>query len=245
MPDPCARVALFLDIDGTLSDLEATPSEAFIPEATLQALETIQRYHGAVALVSGRSIASIDAMCGGRRFAASGQHGLEMRLGDAIVTRMGSEEAFAPFVRQMEAELAGKWDGLVIEKKGLSVAAHYRRCPEVGSHILHVMERIAAAHPGQIDVQTGKCVVELKQSGSSKGTAIQKMMQDALFKGRMPVFAGDDVTDEAGFATAQQLGGAGIKIGLPPTLACYQLPDPQALRNWLQDAARNIRKEMI
>jgi trehalose 6-phosphate phosphatase len=245
LPELSASVALFLDIDGTLSDLEATPSDAFIPEATLHALETLQLHYGAVALVSGRSIASIDAICNGRHFAASGQHGLEMRLEDGVVTQTGDEEVFAPFIRQVEAELEGKWPGLLIEKKGLSVAVHYRQCPQAGSHVRHVIEGIASAHPAMLDVQTGKCVVELKRSGSSKGTAIQKMMQEERFKGKMPVFAGDDVTDEAGFAMAQQLGGAGIKIGLSPTLAHYHLPDPQTLRKWLQDAAENIRKEIL
>ena len=81
----------------------------------------------------------------------------------------------------------------------------------------------------------GKMVLELKPPGCDKGQAIAAFLGEAPFAGRRPVFAGDDVTDEAGFQVVNRLGGVSIRIGADaaPTSAGHGLPDVAAMQGWL------------
>ena len=87
-----------------------------------------------------------------------------------------------------------------------------------------------------VELLRGKCVLEVKPRGIHKGQAIADFMTQAPFAGRIPVFVGDDVTDEAGFAAVQALGGWGIKVGEGPTMAQHRCMTPAALRGWLSAA---------
>ena len=125
--------------------------------------------------------------------------------------------------------------GLLLERKQTSMALHYRQAPMLEALCMSTLQQAIANEPG-LQLLRGKAVVEVKSARVSKGAAIEAFMQEVPFAGRTPVFAGDDVTDEAGFEVVQRLGGEGIKVGNGPTHARHRCPDPQALRAWLSDA---------
>ena len=129
-------------------------------------------------------------------------------------------------------------DGVIVEDKGLSVALHFRRAPEAGAAALALADRVATDSDGRLLVQHGKMMVELRPTGGDKGSVIADFMAEPPFAGRIPVFIGDDVTDEQGFAVVNDMGGHTIRIGKNgPTEAHYRLNDVSSLRCWLESTA--------
>lgn len=229
---------LFLDFDGTLVDIADAP-DAVIVDPSLLALLTglARRQAGRLAVVSGRSIAQLDALLGpiARDIALSGSHGSEYRLDgmDEAPPRDSSLDAVEARMRQA----AAGQDGVIIESKTFGVALHYRLAPGFAPEA-HMIAQSLAREFG-LALQEGKMMVEARIPGSDKGTAITRLMRRAPMAGTRPVFIGDDVTDESGFAAARSLGGTGILVGLPrPTAAEFGLPDPTAVRAWLAGAIR-------
>ena len=135
-------------------------------------------------------------------------------------------------------ELAGKYKGLLVERKHAAIALHYRLAPELQAVCQETMTRIVEGQP-QLELLHGKFVFEVKPAGVNKGTAIDAFMREAPFAGRRPVFAGDDTTDETGFAVVQPHGGVAIKVGSGPTIAAHGLDSPRAVYEWLI-AARDL-----
>lgn len=233
-----AGCALFVDFDGTLADLAPRPDAvALLPGLTdtLKALH--RRLDGALAVVSGRPIEQLDRLLAPLMLPCAGVHGAERRQASGEVMRLETalEGVLETLAGQAEA-LAAQHPGLLVERKPGAVALHYRLAPAFEAACFALMERTVAQHPG-LTLLHGKQVVEAKPMGASKGHAIEAFMAETPFAGRRPLFAGDDVTDEAGFAAAQRLGGCGIKVGEGSTLARWRLPHPAALRHWLQHAA--------
>jgi trehalose 6-phosphate phosphatase len=225
------RDALFLDLDGTITPIRPRPDQVEIDARVNRALRQLsQRLGGRLAVVSGREIAEIDRLTGGIAPAAAGVHGLDLRLGTRRMTAApaaGVVSAAAEF-----RALAATDPGLLVEDKGLSTTLHYRQVPELEAEARALAERLAAEHG--LVLQTGKMVVELRTPGGDKGAAVETLMQEAPFLGSRPWFVGDDDTDEAGFAAAARLGGAGVLVGPPrPTAAHFRLPDVEAVADWL------------
>ena len=224
--------ALFLDVDGTLSDIAPTPSEAFVPDAMLVALHGLKS--GALALISGREIASIDAMTQPYRFAASGQHGFEIRKHpDAPIVFAETEDIPLQDMFEEAELLAAQYPGLVVERKSAGMALHFRNAPESELDVIHLLRRLVAQFPQTLCLQEGKLLGEIRQKHVNKGTAIESLMSSEPFFGRKPVFLGDDITDEIGFNTVNEMGGVTVKIGAGPTHAKFRLPAPADARQWL------------
>ena len=132
MTPPVTGCAYFLDIDGTLVEFEDDPSKVTIGRALHQLVEALYRSSGgAVALITGRSIADIDRLFPGRALAVAGQHGLERRTADGRVSRHPGRSRSLDAARRVLAELVGRHPGLLLEDKGLSLALHYRRAPRL------------------------------------------------------------------------------------------------------------------
>jgi len=234
LPPFDTRCAWFLDIDGTLLDIAAIPA-AVKPAPADSRLVTglYAATRGALALISGRSLAGIDKLFAPLHLPAAGQHGIERRdaKGQLHLHPFPQEE-----LRRAAAEIhafAARHEGLVFEDKGASVALHYRLAPQLAAAV-HAVVRRAAVHLGDgVEVQSGKMVAELKPSGRNKGIAIEEFMQEAPFRGRVPVFLGDDLTDEHGFLVVNRLRGHSVKIGSGPTAARWRIRDAAAVRAWL------------
>jgi trehalose 6-phosphate phosphatase len=207
--------AILLDIDGTLLDLMPTPREVWVPPGLRETLNgLLKRTSGALALVSGRSLNDIDLIFAPQEFPAVGGHGAEMRLA-------ADSEAVATHAPPMDKELkkrlaaiASLSPGILLEDKGYSLALHYRLAPHAEKAIYAAVSLIRADLPNApIEVLPGKCVCEIKHSGFTKATGVRELMTHAPFKGRKPLFIGDDVTDETVFAIIPDFDGTAFSVG--------------------------------
>lgn len=208
-------------------------------DARLRALlaELENWLEGRLAIISGRSLQQIDEILGecAADLAISGSHGCEHRW-NGILARPNRPPTLDEAAARLRQFAEGR-PGLVVEEKSFGIALHYRMSPttEVEARALVT----ALADELELCLQPGKMMVELRVAGGDKGLAVQRLMDRAPMKGTAPIFAGDDVTDEAGFAAARELGGHAILIGSPrATLADFNLPSPGALRDWLWAAVQ-------
>ena len=229
---PASEISLFLDFDGTLVRLAERPDGVVVERSLLSLLGHLSsRLSGRVALLSGRSIAQLDALLGGMAIAMAGSHGGEIRHCGMAAAPVSRPSALAIVAAEF-ADAFRDTDGVIIEVKTLGVALHYRLDPKAAPAIHSLAARLGAEHG--LDLQRGKMMVELRTTGHDKGTALTAMMQDPPFAGHTPVFLGDDVTDEDGFAACAALGGAGILVGPErQSAARYRLDDVADVHRWL------------
>ena len=238
---PPHDACLFLDVDGTLIDIAATPDAVEVPASLLAALERAdQALGGALALVSGRSIDDLDRLFAPLRLKASGVHGAEFRFGAGEETRWTKAEPIPGDVwRDLRALLAA-FPRCLVENKGFSFAVHYRAAPETGARLREALELFLAQRVDLgLSILPGHFVYELKRPAIHKGAAIADFMARAPFAGRRPVFIGDDVTDTPGFAAVRERGGFAYSVGqpLPGVLATFA--DPAEVRRWLANIDRS------
>lgn len=211
---PSAGWAYFLDVDGTLAEIAATPDSVTVDPKVPKVLAALaDATGGAVALVSGRPIAEIDWLLAPLHLPAAGLHGLERRSADGRVTRASSGFAtHGDLLARMRA-FASEWPGVIVEDKGLTLALHYRGRPDAEPAARALVRRLATPFGDRAKVQEGKMVLELKPALSDKGSVVRAFMSEPPFVDRLPLFAGDDVTDEDGFAAVNAMGGHSIRIG--------------------------------
>ena len=229
------ETAILLDIDGTLLDLMPTPREAWVPPGLAKTLSgLLERTSGALALVSGRSLNDIDLIFAPEEFPAVGGHGAEMRLAP-------ESEAVATHAPPMDKELKKRLaaiaklsPGILLEDKGYSLALHYRLAPHAEKAIYAAVSLIRADLPNApIEVMPGKCVCEIKHSGFNKASGVTELMAHDPFKGRRPIFIGDDVTDESVFAIMPDLGGLAFSVGRRAKGVAGHFDEPRDVREWL------------
>ncbi len=249
LPKDCARPAhgphdlptldlahdvLLLDVDGTLVDIAPTPETVHVPAALRQALARLEeKSGGGVALISGRPLASLDDLFAPLKLPAAGCHGAEIR------PRVGADEAefdavrLPDSVRTVFSGLGAQIAGLRIEDKGFTLAFHYRSIKDRERDVIAAVEAGMARLPPGYEMLRGKAIVEIKPTGFNKGTALHELMKHAPFKGRRPIFHGDDVTDEDVFQALPTYGGIGISVGRHIDGAEYCVESPRDIRRWL------------
>lgn len=230
----CPSCALFLDFDGTLVDIAMRPDAVQVPPGLVDVLQGLHHaLGGALAVISGRPIAQIDAYLAPLRLGTAGVHGAERRRADGSLV----QEPVASLAEALRAatRLASRHPGLRVEVKRGALALHYRLAPALEGECVQALQQAAGASPG-LALLRGKMVVEVKPAGVSKGRAIQAFLREAPFAGRRPVFIGDDQTDEAGFAAVQACGGAGVKVGGGPSSALHRCEDAAQMRAQLAQA---------
>ena len=235
--DP-ARIALFLDVDGTLLGFKERPQDVVADDELRGALETLSaRMDGALALISGRPIEDLDRIMMPLALAAGGTHGADLRWPDG--RREAMEAAALARVRPLARAFVDAREGLVLEDKGAALAVHFRAVPMREGEVGRFLEDAVTGH--DLMVQHGKMVAEVKSSRSSKGTAIATFMKAAPFAGRTPMFIGDDLTDEHGFESVNALGGVSIKVGgeSEPTIARHRLAGVPEVRAFLNTLCRS------
>ena len=234
--DP-ASTAFFLDCDGTLAAIVDQPDAACLEPDILNCLEILHQVTGgALAIVSGRSILQLDAMLSPLVLPLAGVHGIERRDGGGTIYRPNYDAAAVNQIGLEVDGFAAQHVGLVSEVKSASVALHYRMRPELEAEGLTLMSQIASRH-SDFRLLRGKMVAELSASHRTKGDAIDDFMQEQPFNGRLPIFVGDDVTDEDGFAAIQRLSGIGIKIGAGTTSATHRTGNMAEFHEWLRALA--------
>lgn len=235
LPSSPHGYAFFFDVDGTLIDIAPTPDSVVVPPDLVPDLSRLaEQADGAVAVVSGRTIETIDRLLAPARFSAAGLHGVELRLPSGVSEIAEPPPALAD-LRPALAELVARWPGAALEDKGAAIAVHYRGNPDAESDVLDTVELLLPRAHGQLAAQRGKMVIELKPAHAGKGEAVRRLMAGAPFAGRRPLAVGDDVTDEDMFAVVNELGGITVRVGLRdrPTAAQFQMHDTAAVRSWI------------
>lgn len=228
---PIARAALLLDLDGTLLDLAPTPDTVIVPEGLVEALLRLRtRLDEALAVVTGRPIAQIDALLPGIPTAVAGEHGGAIRHApDAGIVRIDLPDAPEEWRMMAEATVAVH-PGAMVEHKRRGFVFHFRAVPESGPALLVAANAIIAPDAGRFQVMQAAMAWEIRPRGADKGSAVVSLMQHAPFAGRLPVFIGDDVTDEDGMRAAATLGGAGLRVD-------EWFGTPTGVRAWLRSTA--------
>jgi trehalose 6-phosphate phosphatase len=237
LPLPRSRSdwALFLDVDGTLLEIASTPWSVHIPPDLLRLLASLKDVlGGALALVSGRTIADLDRLFAPLRFTAAGQHGGEVRItDDGPVMRPGDDLSLAEFDAVI-GEFARTRRGVIVERKGLSTAVHYRLAEERREELRQFITAWLVNHRIGFQLVEGRAVFEVKLAQTSKLTAVGYLIRCQPFSGRVPIFVGDDRTDEDGFAAVIALGGQALHVGSGrASIANWRISDPAGVRAWL------------
>ena len=230
-----SQVALFVDFDGTLVEFAPTPDSVVVDNDLRILLRRLgNATHGALAVLSGRPLASIDALLQLPQLAVLGQHGAEFRHADGHAHRPPVAASALDHVRIDLRALVAAHPDVRIEDKGLAIAFHYREVPTAEPQARELAAAALALAGTGFELLHGNCVIELKSVQVDKGRALAAMMLEPPFTGRAPWMIGDDQTDEPAFATAQALGGKGIIVGpIRPSVAHGSLADVTAAREWL------------
>lgn len=230
--------ALFLDVDGTLLGIESHP-DAVVADEDLRVLldDLYARLNGAIALVSGRTIAALDRIFAPLRLPAAGAHGVELRVANGDL-REGAPHSLPPEILDSLRDFAASHEGLLLEPKPAGASLHYRQAPELENACRRFVQDLVDHLRADYRIIDGKMVLELAPIAANKGEAIRALMHEAPFAGRRPVFVGDDTTDEDGFRAVNDLGGVSVRVGhVDRSAATHRLVDIAAVRDWLAAAA--------
>ncbi len=225
----CAASAFFLDVDGTLLEIQPRPEDVTADAILLRLLTQLATAaDGALALVSGRALADIDRIFAPLTFCAAGLHGADIRFPDGW--RRSSNYHAMDDVRPQVSDFIAAHPGLRLEDKGAALAVHFRQAPLLGPKVLEFLHPLAKMNG--LAIQKGKMVAELKESQHDKAKAIAALLERVPFLGRMPVFIGDDLTDECGFLLVNAQNGVSVRAGAEghASAARYRLPDSAAVR---------------
>lgn len=230
------KVAILLDIDGTLLDIALTPHDVRVPPTLRKTLAKLQECTGgAIALVSGRPLSDIDLIFAPLRLSAVGGHGAEVRPSPNGQVNGQEPVALEKEIRRRFADIARLSEGIIVEDKGYSIALHYRLAPDKQRAIEDAVAAIYAdLPPGSVEILRGKSLIEIKKVGFNKGTALRDLMSYPPFAGRRPIFVGDDLTDEAAFAVVPEFDGIAISVGRMVPGVAQRFETPSDVRRWLE-----------
>jgi trehalose 6-phosphate phosphatase len=238
-PAPNLNWAYFLDVDGTLINIADTPDSVLVDHTLLDLIASLhQASGGALALISGRMISDLQSRIGMPQLPLAGLHGLERRDSAGRLWIHAAPPAAKCAIKEALTPVLARYPGLLLEDKGLTLALHYRKAPTLAAYVHQLMGGLASSAGENLELQRGKRVVEIKPAGIDKGTAVTEYLAESPFKGRRPVFIGDDLNDEHGFAEVNKLDGISIKVGKGPSCARFRLPDVAAVHLWLGNALK-------
>jgi len=236
-PPPALDWCLFLDVDGTVVELTDTPSQTVAdPEINALLREAAERLGGAVALVSGRKIETLDELFSPLKLPSAGLHGVERRKAGGAIQGASFVDSQLDRARTAIKALVEAHPGTLLEDKDRTLAVHFRMAPQFAEIMRQSMIDIAKPLGTNYHIQSGKMLFEIKPRGFSKATAIKAFMQEPPFSGRRPVFAGDDLTDQDGFAIVEAQGGISIGVG-DRVRGQFYLENVAAVRSWLKGIA--------
>jgi len=155
---------------------------------------------------------------------------------------MAADPLPAPTINMLETFVA-EHPGLLLEHKRGGVSLHCRRAPDLEDACRDLVLALMADLGSEFRLIAGKMVFEIAPSAHDKGAAIHSFLQHKPFAARVPVYIGDDVTDEDAFREVNQLGGTSIRVGdSSQSEARFELPDVASVQVWLCDAVLGINK---
>ncbi len=240
------RLAVFLDYDGTLTPIVERPEMAVLSDKMRASVRRLAQV-STVAVVSGRDLGDVRERVGIDGIAYAGSHGFDILgpAGKSMALEKG--EAFLPALERAEHELrrrTSRIDGAQLERKRYSLAVHYRRVapkdvPTVEKHVDQVVEQIP-----ELRKTLGKKVFDLQPNIDwDKGKAVEWLLDTLGLSGPqvLPMYLGDDVTDEDAFGA---LAGRGVTVAVQappaPTAAGYRLADPAEVERFLDALAARL-----
>ncbi|MDP9084502.1 MAG: trehalose-phosphatase [Pseudomonadota bacterium] len=236
-PLPSLEWCLFLDVDGTLIELTDSPSETFAgPALKTLLVHVAERLGGALALVSGRSISSLDSLFAPLRLPAAGLHGVERRKATGVMQGASFTDSQLDRARVALQALLSAHPGTSLEDKGRTLAVHFRMAPQFEASLRESMIAISQPLGSNYHIQEGNKVLEIKPRGFTKATAIKAFMSEPPFSGRTPVFVGDDLTDQDGFHFVEERGGISVAVG-DRVQGQYGVKDAAGVYHWLEGIA--------
>jgi trehalose 6-phosphate phosphatase len=227
---PFRRAALLLDLDGTLLDLAPTPDSVVVPDGLTNTLRTLgARLAGAIAVITGRLIETVDALLGDAVTAVAGEHGGAIRIAPGAAIEWPEAP---PLPREWIAvgkAVEAAHPGSLFEQKPRGFGVHFRLAPDAGPAIHAALADLVGGSTA-FELMPGAFLWEIRPRGIDKGGAVARLMRRAPFANRLPLFIGDDVTDKDGIRAAQQLGGVGLFV--PDSFG-----DAAGVRAWLRETA--------
>ncbi|HEY6124229.1 MAG TPA: trehalose-phosphatase [Steroidobacteraceae bacterium] len=239
VPQPAGHWCLFLDVDGTLLELADHPQAVAVQPHLMPLIERLRAAaNGAVALVSGRTISDLDSLFGHPELPIAGLHGCERRdaRGQLHVAAIAREQLAD--VRDGLLRLIKRHTGLLLEDKGAGLALHFLKAPHLEHELRAEVALLAAPLVPRFTVLGGHAVLEVKPAAHTKDSAVSAYLLEEPFRGRMPIFIGDDQTDYDGFAAVRRANGMAIAVG-PRVRSEYWLPGPAAVHHWLEQLAEH------
>ncbi len=230
--------ALFLDLDGTILDIAPTANDV---KVSAQLVKDLKRLHeklgGALAFISGRTIENIDQLFAPLRFPCSGAHGAEWRL-----SQNGPVKSTAMLTDSLREKIASSFADMkdvLVEDKGYTVAVHYRQSPEAAEKIEQILVSLVEKTKMPLTLIRGRKVFELAQLSHDKGQALERLIKTTPFKGRRPVFLGDDITDMSAIGACLKNGGIAARVGQgKPRQNAFA--SPEAVRSWINKMTINM-----
>lgn len=232
---------LFLDIDGTLSEFHPDPTQSFIPQSSLNTLQQFIDLKIPVIAVTGRSVKVATKLLSPLQIPIAGTHGLEIRLSEKEQISTALAMLDFALIQQDIKRACLPYPKLLIEDKPYSVALHYRQCPQLAEIAEKIVHDIQALYP-KLKINTGKYVYELLPQGADKGQAIETILGHFNLPEVLPIFIGDDQTDESAFKTINQAHGISIKVGTEATAAHYRLHNIQEVATFLDLFSHYLKK---
>jgi trehalose 6-phosphate phosphatase len=235
MSSPPEHSAYFLDLDGTLIDIAPAPDLVTVPPGLTDDLRALRRRCGdAVAVVTGRPVAQVDALLGDAPYAVAAEHGAALRRNPgAAMATLQLPAVPREWITSAKALVAAN-PGAAYEPKAHGFVLHYRGAPASGAALHDALHTMLRDRAGDFVMLAAKMAWEIRPQGVDKGAAVRALMERPPFTGRTPVFVGDDVTDEDGIAAAQALGGEGLRVGT-------DFSDAAAVRAWLAGLAHGFK----
>ncbi len=225
--------AWFFDIDGTLLHFADTPDAVHVSEGLRDLLSALeQKFEGALALVTGRSIASADALFRPLTLPIAGQHGLERRDVHGELHYAAEDKLPATELQEL-LTIPDQHPGTLVENKGGCVAVHYRRVPQLGPTVTRLVETVAERLKPDFEILKGHDVIEVKRANINKGDALFAYLREAPFSGRTPLFFGDDTTDIPAMEATLDSGGLAVAVGPKPLPGQYRFEGVNDLLDWL------------
>ncbi len=208
-----ARAALLLDLDGTLLDIAPTPAAVVVPPGLLPALRRLRAaLDDAMAVVSGRPVEQVEALLDGVPYAVAGEHGAALRPAPgAALERPDLPALPAGWLDRAERE-AARYRSVLLERKAHGFVLHYRLEPAAGPALHQALLSLLDGDAALFTLTPALMAWEVRPRGADKGRAVHRLMARPPFAGRVPVYVGDDVTDEDGMHAARQLGGIGLRV---------------------------------
>lgn len=239
------EIAILLDVDGTLLDIAPRPDEVRVPNKLRAILQSLwSQLDGALAFISGRPLADIDRIFAPLKLPAVGGHGAELRptVESGVIDQLA--QPLDPKLKKPLAAVAKLGPGVIIEDKAYSMAIHYRLAPKLGGDVVRAVAAITEKYGAhRVELLPGKSVIEIKQRGFDKGTALRQLMSYPCFAGRRPIFVGDDTTDDAAFAVLPEFSGVGLSVGGIVPGASFNFETPHDVRLWLEQLDEQARVE--